>query len=300
MPLRIHLLGPFQAEYDGAPLRLPPRSKVTSLWAYLLLHGEDELPRTSVAYSLWPDEPETRARSNLRRDLHRLQGLLPPAPPGLPWLRLRGERLRWNPDAPAWVDAQEFDRLAASEATLEAAIALYGGDLLEGIYEDWVLGERERLHAHYLAALFRLVLLKRDSGELDRSVGYARRLLQLEPLREDLLRLLMTLQYQAGDRAGALQEFDRFVRTLGSELRAEPMPETMALQRVIDANAPLPALPSPPPLVADESPGLPSPATSRLPFVGRAVELAQLTTRWARAARGQGGVVFVSGESWHR
>ena len=80
MPLRIHLLGPFQVESEGAFLRLPPRSKVSSLWAYLLLHAQDELLRTSVAYTLWPDEPEAKARSNLRRDLHRLQSLLPPTP----------------------------------------------------------------------------------------------------------------------------------------------------------------------------------------------------------------------------
>jgi DNA-binding SARP family transcriptional activator len=129
----------------------------------LLLHAQNELLRTSVAYTLWPDEPETKARSNLRRDLHRLQSLLPPTPAEPRWLLLKGERLRWNPDAPAWIDALEFDRLAKGEGTLEEAVAHYRGDLLEGIYDDWVLGERERYQARYLGVLTRLAHVKREA-----------------------------------------------------------------------------------------------------------------------------------------
>jgi DNA-binding SARP family transcriptional activator len=84
MTLNIHLFGPMRCDVDGSPLRLPPRAKFISAWAYLLLHADNPLPRAALAYTIWPDHPEREARANLRRGLHRLQSILPPAPSGRP------------------------------------------------------------------------------------------------------------------------------------------------------------------------------------------------------------------------
>ncbi len=48
------------------------------MWAYLLLHRAHPVKRETLAYTLWPDEPEAAARANLRRHLHDLKRILPP------------------------------------------------------------------------------------------------------------------------------------------------------------------------------------------------------------------------------
>ena len=63
----------------------------------------------------------------------------------------------------------------------------------------------------------------------DRSAAleYVEQLLGHHPWREDALRDLLMLRFNAGDRAGALAYYRRFCQPLGSEFGVEPMPETV-------------------------------------------------------------------------
>ncbi len=302
MTLRIHLFGSMRCEVDGAPLRLPPRAKLISAWAYLLLHPDHPVPRATLAFTIWPDHPEREARASLRRGLHRIQSMLPPPPGDRPWLLLDGDLVGWNPAADAWIDVRAFDALLADEGGLEEAVALYRDDLLQDLYDDWVLPERDRWRERLLTCLARLVDRHRQLGRFPQAITYAERLLALEPLREDAVRRLMAARYQSGDRAGSLQVHARFVQQLADELDSEPMPETTALFEAILRHGPLPGDASPP-----ESSGVPAPtrgpsqpattARPMVPFVGRPSERAQLEALWSRAARGQGTIVLISGDA---
>jgi len=301
MTLRIHLFGLMRCDVDGAALRLPPRAKLISAWAYLLLHADNPVPRAALAFTIWPDQPEREARASLRRGLHRLQSVLPPPPADRPWLLLDGDLVRWNREADVWIDVWAFAALLRDDSRLEEAAALYQGDLLQDLYDDWVLPERDRWREQLLTCLARLVDLHRRRGEFPQAITIAERLLALEPLREDAVRRLMTARYQAGDRAGALQVHARFVERLADELASDPMPETTALFGAIQRHAPLPGEASLPPY-ADRPPApWPSqPARTvrpMVPFVGRPSELAQLDVLWSRAARGQGTIALISGDS---
>lgn len=302
MKLQVHLFGSPRAFAGDTPIKLPPRSKVVSLWGYLLLHSGERIPRSHVAYTLWPDSSEQEARANLRRHLHRLGQILPEAEAGAPWIVTEGETLTWDPHGQCWLDVREFSRFAQAEDGLEQAVRLYTGDLLESVYEDWVISERERLRQVVIDALTRLVLRCRREAQLEQAITYAGRLVQLEPLREDFLRLLMSMRYQVGDRAGALQEHGRFAARLRQDLGTDPMPETAMLYQAILRNAPLPTGEDP----ASSAPVKPTKSASRagqsadllsLPFVGRERELAQLTATWDRAARGSGVIFLLGGEA---
>jgi DNA-binding SARP family transcriptional activator len=61
--LQICLFGSARLVFAGAPLKFGALPKTTPLLAYLL----------------WPDVPESAARGNLRRHLHDLRPILPPA-----------------------------------------------------------------------------------------------------------------------------------------------------------------------------------------------------------------------------
>jgi predicted ATPase/DNA-binding SARP family transcriptional activator len=238
--LRIHLLGHLRLFADDQPLRLAARPRTTALWAYLLLHRDTIIPRDQLAFTLWPDEPEAGARADLRRHLHELRRALPPAPANLPWLLLSSGGMRWNPQAACWLDVAEFERLSADPATLAQAVALYSGDLLPSLDEDWALVERERLCGLYASGLGQLVAHCRARRDYEQAIDHARRLLEHDPLREDATRALIGLRYEAGDRGGALREYQRFEQRLREELDVAPMPETSALYEAIARNAPLP------------------------------------------------------------
>ena len=290
--LKIFLFGHLHVHINGIPLKLTAPPKTIPLWAYLLLNGTTPIPRDTLAFTLWPDESEATARANLRRHLHQLQRMLPDAPVDRPWLIINPESVQWNPQADVWLDVAEFERLSAKEGTLTSAARIYVNDLLQDIDEDWLFYERERLRLLFFTDLTRIIQHSRERGDYAQAIAYAERLLVHDPLREDAVRQTMSLQYESGNRAGALAEYARFERLLRQKLDVEPMPETRALYETILRNAPLPDTLQP---EAEETIGIHKPA--RLPFVGRASELSNLNEYWNRAARQEGSVVLISGEN---
>lgn len=234
--LRIHLLGPMRALNDGRPIKPPKRRDAELLWAYLMLHRGRRLDRGALAEALWPDAP--RARATLRQALHALQQRLPPAPEALPWLLREDDRLGWNADAPCWIDIVDFERgiQAVEEGVgspafepLRSALALYGGELLEGLDEAWLLPERQRLDTLYIQGLERLVAQARTAGDGPLGLATAQRLLAHDPLREESHRLLMREHARAGDRAAAMAQYAQCRDLLASAFGAAPEPETLAL-----------------------------------------------------------------------
>jgi DNA-binding SARP family transcriptional activator len=67
--LRIRLLGEFSLTYGEAPLTSISTPRLHSLLTYLILHRNAPQARSHLAFCLWPDLPETRARANLRKQL---------------------------------------------------------------------------------------------------------------------------------------------------------------------------------------------------------------------------------------
>ncbi len=191
--LRIQLFDHLQASVDDRPLPLkfPPRT--VPLWAYLLLQHGQAVKRLTLAIMLWPDAPEAEARANLRRHLHQLQRSLPAAPPDRPWLLSDADEVSWNIDAACWLDVWEFERLSSNPQTLDQAVALYRGDLLRDLYDDWIIFERERLRSLYFDDLYQLISQQRARGDSRQAITYAVQLLAYDPLREDALRQLIAL-----------------------------------------------------------------------------------------------------------
>jgi predicted ATPase/DNA-binding SARP family transcriptional activator len=274
--LHIHLFGYLRLLVDGQPYRFQALPKTTSLLAYLLLRRDAPVTRDHLAYLLWDDVPEAEARANLRRHLHDLTRALPK---NAEWLSRDAKSVQWNPAAPVWLDIAEFERLCQDTGRLTEAIALYTGDLLQALYDDWVAPERERLRTLYLATLGRLIVRERERGDLDQAQVYARQLLSQDPLREDIVRDSMLLRHERGDRAGAMQLYQQFAARLAEELGVAPMPETRAVyEQIASSQAPASA-PLPPPslTLGAPSPAPPHNLPARLTsFVGRREELADV------------------------
>ncbi|HEY7487306.1 MAG TPA: winged helix-turn-helix domain-containing protein [Streptosporangiaceae bacterium] len=133
--LRIRLFGEVELSFAGD--RLPELGSVRaeSLLAYLVVHRRAAVPRQRLADLLWPESSEQQERTNLRQLLHRLRQALPDADR---FLEVTSRALRWRGAADCWVDVVAFEESLA-DGDQSAAVEAYGGDLLEGSYDERVL-----------------------------------------------------------------------------------------------------------------------------------------------------------------
>ena len=290
--LVIRLFGEPGASFDGKPWKWSAPPRCFPLLALLGLARDTAPTRAWLASTMWPEEIESDARSNLRRHLHRLARALPQVE-GAEWIRGDERSIAWNDAAPAWLDVRAFEDAVTDPARRAEAVEIYRGDLLEGFYDEYVLAERERLRTLYTDALAELIRESRAKRDLSSAVRFAERLLAEDEWREDALREWIAAKYESGDRSGALAGYERFARRLREEFSSDPMPETTALRDAVRAGI---ALPDDPQEVL-ERPGSASGTSVRSPFVGRRDEMDKLRAAWTRAARKSGSVAFVSGEA---
>lgn len=289
--LEVRLLGQPDVRCDGVSVKFAKRTATLSMLAYVILRRGQPVSREALAYVVFPEQDEATALAELRRYLYLANKALPVLS-GSSWLLVDAETVRWNDRAGAFVDVVEFERLATDPKTHAEALGLYGGDLLEDVYEDWVVAERERLRSRFLQLLNELLESHQANRDFQAAIGYAKRILAADAWREDTLRALVSLRYQSGDTAGALAEYERFAKRLRDDLAIAPMPETVALRHAIVNNETIPGSVTP----AKPIDGA-APPSVVLPFVGRSRELAKLHAAWSRAARGTGCFVLVSGEA---
>src|SRR5262245_6087446 len=161
--LYLTLLGGFRASYGSGerPVGFPTR-KAQALLAYLASPPGRAHPRDQLASLLWGNSREEQAHTSLRQAIYAIRRAL--AAGGGPALCLAEATVTLDPAA-VEVDTVAFERHVAvgTPPALEAATALYQGELLEGLavsepaFEEWLLAERERLRELVLEALARLV-----------------------------------------------------------------------------------------------------------------------------------------------
>jgi DNA-binding SARP family transcriptional activator len=157
----------------------------------------------------------------------------------------------WRSDH--WLDVESFEQDAAAALatplesmdsaqarSLENALRLYIGDLLEGFYDDWALRERERLRCLYLDGLVCLTRYYHDRRAYEEGLQCGQMLLRHEPLCEEIHRVMMRLYAESGQRALAIRQYQICRQILADELGIEPMVETQILYRQICPSADTP------------------------------------------------------------
>ena len=273
--MRLHLLGSPRLETATGTSELP-LDRPASLGYYLAQRG-DWVRRAELAYLYSPDADESAALSNLRKLVHRLrhQG----------WAEsLEADVSRLRLCLPT--DVQDF-RAALERKDWPAALQHYGGAFLQGLvfddlagYEAWVELEREDLARAWRAALIAHVHALEAQAEWEQAERWLARLLRVEPLDEDAVQALMRVMHAAGKTALAKEAFERFRRSLESEMGVEPLEATQALADCL-------RLPQPsawPIELQIEPPrarhNLPAAGTR---FVGRKRELAALAAKLANS-----------------
>lgn len=282
--LRIHLLGDFRLTWDDQPLSGFYHPRQQALLAYLLLHRCAPQPRRHLAFLFWPDSNEEQAHTNLRNLIFKVRKALPTPDH---FLAITSQTVQWRCDAPWVLDVAQFEAAGVAASTpehLEQALSLYGGELLPGCYDDWILPERERLQQMAATLLQRLVEHLDAARAFRAAIGWTNRLLHLDPLNEATYRTLIRLHAADDDRAGALRVYYACVQHLRNELGVEPDIETQTLYRRL--------------LRLDAAPTARYRSTAPLPpLVGRQAEWVLLRSAWHRAEGGSPRLLVLAGEA---
>lgn len=253
--LAIAMLGSYRVTLDDLPLTTFATDKVRALLAYLAVESGTAQRREILAALLWPNRPETEARTNLRQALYRLRRALDNGPTSLPHLLITAKEVQLNPAGDHWLDVVEFEaRTSACRAhhprgldlcpdclvRLEAAVQLYRGDFLAGFtlpgcprFEWWQLSTQEACHRRALEALHQLIVYyeaRQDYASVSRC---ALRQIELEPWRESAYRRCMRALALSGQRGEAVHQYEICRRELAQEMGVEPSAETIQLYEQI-------------------------------------------------------------------
>lgn len=290
--LRVRLLGELAIEADGRDVVLTGSWRARSLLAWLALHPGPHL-RGELAARFWPDVLDASARASLRNALWALRRELGPAS-GV----LLATRERVGLEG-AWTDVDEFQRLA-DDGALRDAVALWSGDPLAGLDEDWAYEARDELNRRLSGVLERLASTAEDERDVEGALAWTRRRVALDPLAEDAQRDLIRRLTERGDRAGALEAYAKLRERLRRELGISPSPATRELaDRIRDEPEPGARLAARAARRTDGAgdawePGRPFPLPPRFrlersgAFIGRGMELERLGALLAGVRNGRG------------
>lgn len=237
--LKLNLFGRFSLLDNDAEIALPS-TRERALIAYLAMHAGRFQARDKLAALLWPDRSSEQARHSLRQAMYVVRKAL--GSDGASIMVSGNGGLAVDPTL-VEVDVTNFEHLANEfvAADLLEAAAYYSGEFLDDVslesqeFEDWVIRERVRLHETACAIQARLVQVRIDEGDIASALEASRRLLELDPLREEAHRHVMQLLAISGRRSAALEHYRDYTQTLRNELGAEPDMETRMLYQELRA-----------------------------------------------------------------
>ena len=259
--LRVYALGALRVYRDNALLfdeswRNKPAKTIFKL---LFTHRGQRYPKDVLAEELWPETDPDAAANRLRVAVHELRKML-------------GDRGRkgsephyitqqegayfFDPASPFWSDIDAFEdyvirgremaeagRLDEALHAYQSAEALYQGDYLrDDPFFEWTVATRERLRELHLAMLGDTAHLHASRAEFDEAASFCRKILRIEPWREEVYRRLMEYLVPAGRPNEALRAYAACRRSLRADVESEPSPETTQLRdRIADRSHPIKA-----------------------------------------------------------
>ncbi len=242
--LRLSVLGGLAIEHDGKSVTGLTAQKVQALLVYLAVTARPQ-SRQALAGLLWTDVLESSARASLRTALslvHKTVG---------DQVRADRHMIAFDRERPHWVDAHIFEgacrrlqrevpREAIERYSLREAVYLYREGFLAGfpetdaaIFEAWVLQQREHYRRLALDALQQLATDALARNDPKTGIEDARRVLELDPLREETHRLLMQIYAMSGNTVAALRQYEECVRVLDAELGVPPGEDTATLAQTL-------------------------------------------------------------------
>jgi len=283
-------LGPVDVTVDGAPAPADLLwRKHIALLVYLARSPRQIRSRDHLIGLLWGDRTEAAARHSLSEALRVIRRHA-----GQAVVEVSVGQVGLAAGAVA-LDVERLEELATAGDWVGAS-ELVAGEFLEGFavpdasgFEDWLATEREAWRRRGMEVLIRCADDLARAGRAQEALGVSARALALEPTSEPALRAALRSHALTGDRAGALELFERFQIRL-AEMGVEAGEETRVLVERVRRERGL----RPEARAERED----EPAVVRPPLGARGEELGRLLEGAARSAGTGRAVVFlIEGES---
>jgi DNA-binding SARP family transcriptional activator len=243
--LQVRFFGHFEMFCDGEPMPLGRKGKALTILKYLLANHTRPVSQDHLMGWLWPESNLKKARWSLNSAIHGLRKLLSECSCSVStnYVFLKDGYYRLSPSVRVTTDVDDFARhhergrrlekdrrMREAAIEYEKAIELYRDDyLVEDLYEDWTMVERERLANAYMDLLGRLAVHYMEVGQHQESIRACYRVLEKDRCHEDSYRLLMQCYARLGLRARALHQYRMCEQILGQEYGTSPSPETRSL-----------------------------------------------------------------------
>ena len=286
--VELRLMGRFAVVRDGREVDESAYQgrKVRALLRVLAIRQGQFVPNDLLIEALWPQRPPASPAANLQVLVNRARRAL--GRPELIRTGPHGYALIGPPacsvDTEIFLSAVERARRLDGRAALAAyrdALGAAAEPLPEDMYADWSQPYRTRVLQSRQIAWERAAALAAEFGAPALAVEYATAAATAEPLRESAALALVRALAAAGDRVAALACFDRYRRSLASELGLDPSPgaaelHTLLLRSDTDGG---------------HGPGEPRTEFGTLPFVGRDTVIRQVVAGLSD------GIVRIAGRS---
>jgi LuxR family maltose regulon positive regulatory protein len=244
--LQARFFGPFEMLCNGETVSLGRNGKVRTILKYLLANRFHPVSQDCLMGWLWPESNLKRARWSLNSAIHILRNLIRDCPSSVPpnhVFLLEEGYYRLCSEARVITDVDEFEahyeeggrlekegRAGEAAAEYEKAIELYWGDyLVEDLYEDWTMVERERLSNAYIDMLGQLAAHYYKTEQYQQSLRACYRILEKDRCHEFSYRLLMQCYTSLSLGEMALRQYSLCERILKQQYGTAPTSETQAL-----------------------------------------------------------------------
>lgn len=297
-PWRIEMFGRLRVVGSDRTIDRFRTEKTAVLLAYLAYHLDRSHSREELIELLWPEADTARGQMSLRTAIASLRRQLePPGTRAGTVIFSDKKSLRLN-SASAITDVGEFTRLLNEAVTdddtandkLAQAAAIYRGELLAGMYDEWVVTARNALREELFEALYKAIRARAEKKEFECAAKLGRLAVGIDPVREESHRALMRLYAAAGRPSAALEQYQQLKSVLREALDQEPSRASRELAEALNETTrsaagvrthtpPAASVDPPPPLspepipVRHERASLPLSLTS---FIGRKSELDSL------------------------
>lgn len=259
MEIKIYLLQRPHIEIDGKEAFTKLNNKAFAMVLYLASKQGQAVSKEVLSEIFWPQQQEENARSNLRQNLSYIKKICTEELANLCTEEvsiISSERnvCGLNENLDIKVDLIEFwdnlkagyraDDLETKTSLLQSAADAYQGSILGGVYvrgsaafEEWLMFEREAVNQNLVKVCKDLAAIYQKKGLTEKAITCLKKLLQMDPLLEEVHLELMKLYYQNKERAKAICQYKECVRILGEELNISPMEETRAFYQRISEEA---------------------------------------------------------------